>query len=318
MSKKVLEENLIVWIDCEMTGLDLDKDHIIEIACIVTDKDLNILDEAPDIIINFPEEVITSMNEWSWEHHTKSGLVDAMRQSKISLEEADTIISKFIGKHFPNKCSAILAGNSVHVDKKFLEKDFPKTFEYFHYRIIDVSTIKEITRRWYPEIFSKLPTFQNLHRALDDIRGSIKELNYYREMVFKHKLNPSATEFVPSTSYNNNNNNNNISNNNNSQNPNPYINNNKNAGYRKNDTVYYNNNNINNSSMVRPMHPNNNYPYYNKDYRPNYNHGGNTYNNNSNNNYNNNNNNNNYYSKKYYNRPPKQYNGPNPNPNSSS
>ncbi|ORY61139.1 oligoribonuclease, mitochondrial-like protein, partial [Neocallimastix californiae] len=185
---KVLEEDLIVWIDCEMTGLDLGKDHIVEIACIVTDKDLKILDEAPDIVINYPEEVIKSMNEWSWEHHSQSGLVDAIRESKVSLEEADTIISEFIGKHFPKKGSAILAGNSVHVDKKFLEKDFPKTFEYFHYRIIDVSTIKELTRRWYPDVFAKLPTFQNLHRALDDIKGSINELNYYRDMIFKHKI----------------------------------------------------------------------------------------------------------------------------------
>lgn len=199
---KVLEEDLIVWIDCEMTGLDLGKDHIVEIACIVTDKDLKILDEAPDIVINYPEEVIKSMNEWSWEHHSQSGLVDAIRESKVSLEEADTIISEFIGKHFPKKGSAILAGNSVHVDKKFLEKDFPKTFEYFHYRIIDVSTIKELTRRWYPDVFAKLPTFQNLHRALDDIKGSINELNYYRDMIFKHKINPLATEFVPNTEKN--------------------------------------------------------------------------------------------------------------------
>ncbi|OUM59417.1 hypothetical protein PIROE2DRAFT_24063, partial [Piromyces sp. E2] len=116
-----------------------------------------------------------------------SGLVDAVRKSKILPEEADTIISEFIKKHFPNKGSAILAGNSVHVDKRFLEKDFPKTSEYFHYRIIDVSTVKELTRRWYPEVFTNSPSFQGLHRALDDIRGSINELKYYKEKVFKQK-----------------------------------------------------------------------------------------------------------------------------------
>jgi len=253
---KVLEEDLIVWIDCEMTGLELSKDHIIEIACIVTDKNLNILEEAPNIIINYPEKIMASMDEWCTEHHTQSGLVEAVKNSKILPEEADTIISEFIKKYFPNKGSAILAGNSVHVDKKFLEKDFPKTYEYFHYRIIDVSTVKELTRRWYPEVFNNLPSIiHSQHRALDDIKDSINELSYYREKVFNQKLNPTLSNSNNISDYDNDKTNkkynschNNNYNNSNSNSKNHISNNNK-----------FNNNNNNNSR-------NNNAGNYYKEY----------------------------------------------------
>ncbi|XP_071799397.1 oligoribonuclease, mitochondrial-like [Asterias amurensis] len=174
----------LVWVDLEMTGLDVDKCHILEMACLVTDSDLNVVAEAPNLIINQPEERLAEMDEWCTTHHTDSGLVDAVRASKVSVQQAEYEMLAFIRQHtMPKKCP--LAGNSVHVDKTFLEKYMPQFVEHLHYRIVDVSTVKELCRRWYPRQWSDVPYKKGAHRALDDITESIKELKYYRTNIFK-------------------------------------------------------------------------------------------------------------------------------------
>ncbi|XP_070839868.1 small fragment nuclease [Chaetodon trifascialis] len=174
----------MVWVDLEMTGLDIEKDRIIEMACIITDSDLNILAEGPNLIINQPDSLLEGMSEWCKEHHGKSGLTQAVRDSKITVEQAEYEFLSFIRQHTPpGQCP--LAGNSVHADKRFLDKYMPQFMYHLHYRIIDVSTIKELCRRWFPEEYKMVPHKKATHRALDDISESIKELQYYRVNVFK-------------------------------------------------------------------------------------------------------------------------------------
>ncbi|KAJ3300069.1 Oligoribonuclease, mitochondrial [Borealophlyctis nickersoniae] len=168
-----------------MTGLDLQKDHIIEIAAIVTDGDLNIKAEGPDLIIHQPKEVMDDMNDWCVQTHGQSGLTAAVIASTLSTSEAESQILSFIRQHIPTPRVAILAGNSIHVDKQFLQKEMPNLVDHLHYRIVDVSTVKELARRWYPTEYSEAPVKRNTHRALDDIRESIAELQYYRQAVFK-------------------------------------------------------------------------------------------------------------------------------------
>ncbi|XP_062374047.1 small fragment nuclease [Sardina pilchardus] len=174
----------IVWVDLEMTGLDIDKDEIIEMACIITDSELNILAEGPNLIINQPGELLDGMSEWCKTHHGNSGLTQAVRDSKISLQDAENEFLSFIKKYIPPR-QCPLAGNSVHADKKFLDKYMPQFMSHLHYRIIDVSTVKELCRRWYPEEYKKAPSKKGSHRALDDIQESIEELKFYRSAVFK-------------------------------------------------------------------------------------------------------------------------------------
>ncbi len=176
------EQNLI-WIDLEMTGLDPETHKIIEIATIVTDSELNILAEGPVFAVHQPESELAKMDEWCTTTHTKSGLVDRIRNDSVSEEEAIKQTITFLGKWVPKGKSPI-CGNSIGQDRRFLVKHMPELEEYFHYRYVDVSTIKELTRRWKPEIldgFSK----KSSHLALDDIRESIAELKYYRETIFK-------------------------------------------------------------------------------------------------------------------------------------
>ncbi|XP_066507082.1 small fragment nuclease [Hoplias malabaricus] len=174
----------MVWVDLEMTGLDIEKDQIIEMACLITDSDLNILAEGPNLIINQPNELLDSMSDWCKEHHGRSGLTQAVRDSKISLQQAEYEFLSFIRQHTPpGQCP--LAGNSVHADKKFLDKYMPQFMRHLHYRIIDVSTVKELCRRWFPEEYKLTPQKKASHRALDDIQESIKELRFYRANVFK-------------------------------------------------------------------------------------------------------------------------------------
>lgn len=177
------KDNLrIVWVDLEMTGLDIDKDHILEMACLITNSDLETIAEGPNLVIHQPEEILQNMNEWSREHHGKSGLTEASRKSDISLQEAEYKMLSFVRKYTPsNQCP--LGGNSVHADKRFLDKYMPQFMSHLHYRIIDTSTIKELCRRWYPCI---LPPRKMLnHRALDDIKESVEELSFYRKTIFK-------------------------------------------------------------------------------------------------------------------------------------
>ncbi|XP_064424823.1 oligoribonuclease, mitochondrial [Latimeria chalumnae] len=174
----------LVWVDLEMTGLDIERDHIIEMACIITDSDLNVLAEGPSLIINQPDELLDNMSDWCKEHHGKSGLTQAVRESKISLQQAEYEFLSFVRQHTPPGLCP-LAGNSVQADKKFLEKYMPQFMRHLHYRIIDVSTIKELSRRWYPEEYEAAPKKKASHRALDDIQESIKELQFYRKSIFK-------------------------------------------------------------------------------------------------------------------------------------
>ncbi|XP_029029690.1 small fragment nuclease isoform X4 [Betta splendens] len=183
MSSDALSHRMI-WVDMEMTGLDIERDQIIEMACIITDSDLNILAEGPNLIINQPDELLDGMSEWCKEHHGKSGLTQAVKDSQITLEHAQYEFLSFVRQHTPpGQCH--LAGNSVHADKRFLEKYMPQLMHHFHYRIIDVSTIKELCRRWFPEEYKMAPQKKAVHRALDDILESIKELQYYRVTIFK-------------------------------------------------------------------------------------------------------------------------------------
>ncbi|MBN3300464.1 small fragment nuclease [Amia ocellicauda] len=177
----------LVWVDLEMTGLDIEKDQIIEMACIITDSDLNVLAEGPNLIINQPDKLLDGMSDWCKEHHGKSGLTQAVRDSKMSLEQAQYEFLSFIRQYTPpGHCP--LAGNSVHADKKFLDKYMPQFMRHLHYRIIDVSTIKELCRRWFPEEYKLAPKKKASHRALDDIQESIKELQFYRMNVFKVEM----------------------------------------------------------------------------------------------------------------------------------
>ncbi|XP_061448508.1 oligoribonuclease, mitochondrial [Rhineura floridana] len=185
----------MVWVDLEMTGLDIEKDQIIEMACLITDSDLNILAEGPNLIINQPDELLDSMSEWCKEHHGKSGLTKAVRDSTIALRQAEYEFLSFVRQQTPPGLCP-LAGNSVHADKKFLDKHMPQFMKHLHYRIIDVSTVKELCRRWYPEDYEFAPKKAASHRALDDIRESIKELQFYRNSIFKRKTDEKKRKVV--------------------------------------------------------------------------------------------------------------------------
>ncbi|RNA40090.1 mitochondrial, partial [Brachionus plicatilis] len=176
------KSNYIVWVDLEMSGLNIDKDHILEIACLITDKNLNTVAEGPELIIHQSNEVLNGMDEWCTKTHGESGLTASCRSSQINIEQAEQIMLEFVQKHIP-KGACPLAGNSIHVDRIFLNKYMKNFLNYLHYRIIDVSTIKELAKRWSDErqFFVKKQT----HRALDDIKESIDELKYYRIKFFK-------------------------------------------------------------------------------------------------------------------------------------
>ena len=175
-------EERLVWIDLEMTGLDVTKESIIEIATVVTDGELNIIAQGPNLAINVEESLLAGMDEWNTSHHTSSGLVERVRQAGVSIEEAEERTLQFLQEWVPEG-RAPLCGNSVWNDKKFMEKEMPKLVEHLHYRMIDVSTVKELARRWYPEVgrYEK----KGAHLALDDILESIEELRYFRSKVFK-------------------------------------------------------------------------------------------------------------------------------------
>ena len=172
----------LVWIDLEMTGLDIERESIIEIATIVTDGELNILAQGPNLAISVDEKLIEGMDEWNTTHHFGSGLVERIRTQGVSLDTAEKETLHFLNKWVePN--TAPLCGNSVWNDRRFLEKEMPKVAEFLHYRMIDVSTIKELARRWYPEVekYDKKAS----HLALDDILESVEELDYFRDKVFR-------------------------------------------------------------------------------------------------------------------------------------
>lgn len=183
----------IVWIDCEMTGLDLGRDALVEIAVIVTDENLTPLDEGIDVIIAPPPESLVGMDPFVVEMHTTSGLLDALADG-VALAEAEQLVLDYVRGHVPEARKAPLAGSSVHMDRSFLARDMPELVEHLHYRIIDVSSIKELVRRWYPRVYFAGPEKRGGHRALADIRDSIRELRYYRATVLVPDPGPSSAD----------------------------------------------------------------------------------------------------------------------------
>jgi len=176
--------DLLVWIDCEMTGLDLGKDALIEVAALVTDPDLNVLGEGVDVVIHADDAELDGMLEVVRDMHRKSGLTDAVRASVVTVAEAEDLIMGYITAHVPDPRTAPLCGNSIATDRGFLARDMPRLDNHLHYRMIDVSSIKELCRRWYPRVYFGQPPKGLAHRALADIRESIRELEYYRRTLF--------------------------------------------------------------------------------------------------------------------------------------
>jgi oligoribonuclease len=174
----------LVWVDLEMTGLDPEQHVIVEAAVIITDGSLDTVIEGPDLVINQPDSALDAMVDVVAEMHAKSGLTDAVRASDIPVEEAERAILAFIAEHVPNARVAPLAGNSVHADRAFLRRFMPEVEGHLHYRNVDVSTLKELARRWRPELVDEAPEKGGGHRALADIRESIVELRYYRDALF--------------------------------------------------------------------------------------------------------------------------------------
>ncbi|WP_269046806.1 oligoribonuclease [Paenarthrobacter sp. Z7-10] len=181
----------IVWIDCEMTGLDLQADALIEVAALVTDSELNILGEGIDVVIKPDPTALAQMGDFVREMHTTSKLLDEL-ENGISMEEAQAAVLAYIKEHVPDPKKAPLGGNSVGTDRMFLARDMPDIVEHLHYRVIDVSTIKELSRRWYARSYFQAPVKHGGHRALGDIRDSINELKYYREAVFVPAPGPDS------------------------------------------------------------------------------------------------------------------------------
>lgn len=185
--------NELVWVDCEMTGLDLDRDALIEVACVVTDADLNVLGEGVDVVIRPSAEQIAQMSDFVKEMHTSSGLLDELGNG-VSLPEANQIILDHIKQFVPAPRRAPLAGNTIGTDRAFLARDLPEVEAWMHYRNVDVSTIKELSKRWFPKAFYNVPAKGGNHRALADILESIEELRYYREAVFVPIPGPGAQD----------------------------------------------------------------------------------------------------------------------------
>ena len=176
--------DLLVWIDCEMTGLDLGRDALIEVAALVTDPDLNVLGDGVDVVIHADDELLDGMVEIVREMHGRSGLTEAVRASAVTVAEAEEMILAYVKQHVPEPRTAPLCGNSIATDRGFLSRDMPSLDAHLHYRMIDVSSIKELCRRWYPRVYFGQPPKGLAHRALADIRESIRELEYYRRTVF--------------------------------------------------------------------------------------------------------------------------------------
>lgn len=176
--------DLLVWIDCEMTGLDLGKDKLIEVAALVTDPELNVLGEGVDLVIHADDASLDAMPPVVRDMHAKSGLTEEVRRSVITMAEAEEQVLAYVKEFVPNPRTAPLCGNSIATDRGFLARDMPALDSFLHYRMIDVSSIKELCRRWYPRVYFGQPPKGLAHRALADIRESIRELEYYRRTIF--------------------------------------------------------------------------------------------------------------------------------------
>ncbi|WP_097211553.1 MULTISPECIES: oligoribonuclease [unclassified Rhodococcus (in: high G+C Gram-positive bacteria)] len=189
-------QDKLVWIDCEMTGLRLGTDKLIEVAALVTDSDLNVLGEGVDIVIHADDAALADMPDVVKEMHERSGLTEEVRRSTVTLEEAEQQVLAYIREHIPAAGTAPLAGNSIATDRGFLARDMPALDKYLHYRMIDVSSIKELCRRWYPRIYFGQPEKGLAHRALADIQESIRELKYYRRTAFVAEPGPTTDDIA--------------------------------------------------------------------------------------------------------------------------
>ena len=183
----------LVWIDCEMTGLDLANDALIEVAALVTDSDLNILGDGVDVVIKPPAEALTQMKDLVRDMHTHSGLLNEL-EGGLDMEEAQRLVLEYIREYAPEPNKAPLAGNTVGTDRGFLARDMPELEGHLHYRVVDVSSIKELVRRWYPRVYFQAPAKTGNHRALGDIKDSIEELKYYRATVFVPLPGPTSDD----------------------------------------------------------------------------------------------------------------------------
>jgi oligoribonuclease len=182
--------DLLVWVDCEMTGLDLGRDALIEVAALVTDPELNVLGDGVDVVIHAEESLLGGMVEIVREMHDKSGLTDAVRASAVTVADAEDMVMDYVTRHVKDPRTAPLCGNSIATDRGFLARDMPRFDAHLHYRMIDVSSIKELCRRWYPRTYFGQPPKGLAHRALADIKESIRELEYYRRTVFVAQPGP--------------------------------------------------------------------------------------------------------------------------------
>jgi oligoribonuclease len=184
--------DVLLWMDLEMTGLDPERERIIELATILTDGNLQEIAAGPELVIHQPDEVLAAMDDWNRKHHGESGLVDRVRQSTVSEAQAEAAVVAFLDQHVTGKDRPVLAGNSIHQDRRFIVRYLPKLDKRLHYRMVDISSIKELGRRWYPAIMAKMPAKRESHRALDDVRESIDELRFYRQHLFVAPPAPQA------------------------------------------------------------------------------------------------------------------------------
>ena len=181
----------LVWIDCEMTGLDIESDALIEIACLVTDAELNLLDDGIDLIIKPPAEALASMPDVVRDMHTTSGLLNEL-PAGIALAEAQERVLEYVRRHVKEPRKVPLCGNSIATDRWFIARDMPELDAFLHYRMVDVSSVKELARRWYPRVYFASPGKHGGHRALADIQESVQELRYYRDTVFVPQPGPDS------------------------------------------------------------------------------------------------------------------------------
>jgi oligoribonuclease len=184
----------LVWVDCEMTGLDLGKDALIEVAALVTDADLHVLGDGVDVVISAPEATVDGMEKVVADMHATSGLTALVRQSTTTVADAEQLVLDYVRNYVSDARSVPLCGNSIATDRAFISRDMPELDRFLHYRMIDVSSIKELCRRWYPRVYFAQPPKGLAHRALADIRESIRELRYYRGTVFVPLPGPSSEQ----------------------------------------------------------------------------------------------------------------------------
>lgn len=184
----------MVWIDCEMTGLNLQRDALIEVAVLVTDAELNLLDDGLDVVIHASDELLDSMVPVVRDMHATSGLTELVRASTVTVAEAEKLVLDYVISHVPQRATAPLCGNSIATDRSFLARDMPSLDGHLHYRMVDVSSIKELARRWYPRVYWAQPAKGLAHRALADIHESVQELSYYRQTLFVPLPGPTGEE----------------------------------------------------------------------------------------------------------------------------